>query len=73
MFWFKPRPYYFSLYFKEPKNTELKIVVTCYDDNRLGINRINNVKAGEEISAEAQLVNVIHHGRMTKAQWEREI
>ncbi|MCZ4061201.1 hypothetical protein O3W44_22535 [Pantoea sp. LMR881] len=42
--------------------------------NRLGENRLANIKAGEDnIPTDAELVGILQHGRMTEIQWEKEI
>lgn len=74
MFPFKPRWFYFTLLFKAPKDPDLYRVVTREQDDRLGENRIANIKAGEDaVPTDAELVGILRHGRMTENQWEKEI
>lgn len=71
---FRRRWYYFTLLFKAPKNPNLHRVSTREYTNRLGENRIANIKAGEDaIPTDAELIGILHHGRMTEIQWEKEI
>lgn len=73
---FRRRWYYFTLHFKAPKHPDLHRVSVRFETNRMGMNRINNIKAGEMengLPADAEMVGLIHHGRMTTLQWEKEI
>lgn len=70
---FRRKWFYFTLLFAVPKSRETHSVSVRFEENQMGMNRINNIKAGEELDVNALLINIIHHGRMTEAQWEKGI